>query len=86
MKRRNIAVAIAALAVAAAVAPPVSAASEPCEDLLQKLRTAKADAKLSEADQTKVDELEAKGIERCNADDDRRADEFFNEALKVLGK
>lgn len=62
------------------------AATTPCETVLQDLRDAVAKAKLSDADKAKVAELENKGIERCNADDDKRADDFFAEAMKVIGK
>ena len=54
--------------------------------MLKDVRAAKATAKLNEADKAQVDQLEAKGVERCNADDDKRADEFFAQALKLLGK
>lgn len=80
----------AALALAAVVvASPLSsafAASTPCETTLKNLRAAEATAKLGDADKNKVSELETKGIERCNADDDKRANEFFDQALKVVGK
>ena len=33
-----------------------------------------------------VAELQTKGTERCNADDDKRADAFFADALKLAGK
>jgi hypothetical protein len=62
------------------------AANVPCEELLKQLRAAEASGKPSDADKAKIADLEAKGIERCNADDDKRADEFFNQALKLLGK
>ncbi|KUM24864.1 hypothetical protein AU467_28795 [Mesorhizobium loti] len=79
-----------ALALAAtAAANPLSSASAaptPCETVLKDLRAAEATAKLSDADKNKVSELETKGIERCNADDDKRADDFFAQAMKVLGK
>ncbi|MFJ7355653.1 hypothetical protein ACIQWS_15940 [Phyllobacterium sp. NPDC097923] len=69
------------------VAPQSFAAGPaPCEDMLKDVRAAKATAKLNEADKAQVDQLEAKGVERCNADDDKRADEFFAQALKLLGK
>ncbi|MGF7163289.1 hypothetical protein FHS85_004952 [Rhodoligotrophos appendicifer] len=58
----------------------------PCETMLRQLRTGKADARISDADMTKVVVIENKGIERCNADDDKRADDFFAQALKILGK
>ncbi|NLS01576.1 hypothetical protein HGP17_32480 [Rhizobium sp. P38BS-XIX] len=62
------------------------AANVPCEELLKQLRAAEAAGKPSTGDKVKIADLEAKGIERCNADDDKRADEFFTEALKILGK
>ena len=58
----------------------------PCEDMLKNLREAVKTAKLSEADSKKVADLEDKGIERCNADDDKRADALFAEAMKIMGK
>lgn len=63
-----------------------AAAAAPCEDVLKQLRDAMATAKLSDAQLQQVKDLEAKGIERCNADDDKRADNFFSEALKIMGK
>ena len=62
------------------------AAPTPCEDALKALRAAEATAKLNAADKAKVSDFETKGIERCNADDDKRADDFFTQAMKVLGK
>lgn len=58
----------------------------PCEDMLKDVRAAKATANLNEADKAAVAQFEAKGVERCNADDDKRADEFFAQALKLMGK
>lgn len=80
---------ILALALGAiAAASPVSAfaAATPCENTLKDLRAAEASAKVSDADRKKVSDLEAKGIERCNADDDKRANDFFAQAMKLLGK
>jgi hypothetical protein len=62
------------------------AATVPCETLLQQLRDAEKTATLSEADKAAAAELKDKGIERCNADDDKRADEFFADALKIVTK
>ncbi|AYG69725.1 MULTISPECIES: hypothetical protein [unclassified Rhizobium] len=62
------------------------AASVPCEEMLKQLRAVEASTKPSDADKAKISDLEAKGIERCNADDDKRADEFFTQAMKILGK
>jgi hypothetical protein len=64
----------------------VLAATTPCESVLKDLRAAAAKAKLSDVDKAKVADLENKGIERCNADDDKRADDFFAQAMKVVGK
>ena len=58
----------------------------PCEDMLSTLRDAAKGVKPSDAEAAKLKELEDKGIERCNADDDQRADDFFTQALKLLGK
>lgn len=63
-----------------------NAATVPCEDMLRQLRDAEKTATLGEADKAKVGELESKGIERCNADDDKRADKFFEDALKIVAK
>ena len=59
----------------------------PCEDMLAKYRTAQS-AKAAGLDATtaaKVSALEAKGLERCNADDDKRADDFFGQAIQLMG-
>jgi hypothetical protein len=76
---------IAAVAFAGA-ASTAHAADVPCEDALKELRTAMETAKLNDADMKAAKDLEAKGVERCNADDDKRADVFFADAMKMLGK
>jgi uncharacterized membrane protein len=82
MNRFALAFAFAATAITtSALAAPV-----PCETALKDLRAAEAKATLNDADKNKVSELETKGIERCNADDDKRADDFFAQAMKILGK
>jgi hypothetical protein len=75
----------AVIAVLAATAPAM-AEEVPCEKMLADLRSALESAKPSDADAVKIKELEDKGIERCNADDDARADQFFAQAMKMLGK
>jgi hypothetical protein len=57
----------------------------PCEVTLQKLRDITASVAPASADQAKFDTLKNKGIERCNADDDQRANGFFMEALALVG-
>ena len=74
------------LAAASALAVPARAAPAPCEDMLGQLRAALATATPNDADKAAIADLQAKGIERCNADDDKRADDFFAQALKILGK
>jgi hypothetical protein len=54
----------------------------PCEVALKTLRDA-ADGKVP-TDQAKYDALMNKGLERCNADDDKRADGFFSDAFALL--
>ena len=63
-----------------------SAQAVPCEDMLKDLRAAVSVAKLGDVDASKVKALQDKGIERCNADDDKRADDFFGQAMKIVGK
>ncbi|MBZ9989710.1 hypothetical protein LB572_21665 [Mesorhizobium sp. BH1-1-5] len=77
-----------AFAATAIIVPLASAvaAPTPCETALKDLRAAEAKATPNDADKNKVSELETKGIERCNADDDKRADDFFAKAMKILGK
>lgn len=58
----------------------------PCEDALGQLRALEATAKPNAADKAQAEALKAKGIERCNADDDKRADEFFAQATQLLSK
>ena len=62
------------------------AATVPCEEVLKDMRAAKASAKLSAGDLAKVNDLEAKAVERCNADDDVRSDKFSTEAMAILKK
>lgn len=64
----------------------LAAAGEPvpCETMLEQLRGDKGAEKLSKSDQAKFTALVEKGMERCNADDDTRADQFFAQALKLI--
>ena len=56
----------------------------PCEVMLDQLRTALKDTAIPDADRTTVTALQAKATERCNADDDTRADAFSAQALAAL--
>lgn len=56
----------------------------PCEVMLSALSDGLATATLSEADMTAVTGFQTKALERCNADDDARADGFSAQALAIL--
>ena len=78
----SILLAIGVLPTAAcAAATPV-----PCEKMLGDVKAALQAAKLGDPDRAKVADLESKGIERCKADNDAHADEFFTQALALIGK
>ena len=72
----------------ASVLPSVAfaAGAVPCEQVLNDVKAALKTAKLKDADKAKFTDLENKGIERCKADDDARADAFFAQALGIIGK
>ncbi|KQV28576.1 hypothetical protein ASC97_07935 [Rhizobium sp. Root1203] len=74
------------LALVFFAAPFQAHATVPCEDALKQMRAAKVSATLSDADMKKVNELEVKAVERCNADDDARADKFLGDAMTIMGK
>jgi len=61
-------------------------AAVPCENMLKDMRATKTGATLNDADKAKVEDLETKAVERCNADDDARSDAFLAEAMKLMGK
>ena len=77
---------VLAITLVAILSTPVLAATIPCEKALSDLRDAIKTAKLGDAGKAKIDDLVNKGIERCNADDDKRADDFFAGAMTLLGK
>jgi hypothetical protein len=80
-----VAVLNAALAIAA-ISGPAAAAAVPCEDMLKQMRDAKKSTQIADADMKKVNDLETRAVERCNADDDARSDKFLAEAMKIMGK
>ncbi|MGY5802045.1 hypothetical protein [Rhizobium hainanense] len=89
MTKRNAIRLLNALLFSCAVTLPVAghaAAARPCEDVLKEMRTAKGSANLTADVKTKVDALEAKAVERCNADDDKRANAFLQQAMALMGK
>jgi len=76
----------AAIAFGVLLIAPAAYAKVPCEETLKDVRTARDAATLADADATKVDDLINKGIERCNADDDNRSNDFFAQAMTAMGK
>ncbi|WP_281969052.1 hypothetical protein [Roseovarius nanhaiticus] len=58
----------------------------PCEVMLDNFKTARASATVAAADQATIDTLQARGTERCNADDDTRAGEFFAQGIALMRK
>jgi hypothetical protein len=87
MKKRFAASVILTMSALAAFSTTASAATAvPCEDILKTLNDAMVTAKLNDADTKAVADLKAKGEERCAAEDDRRADGFFNDALAIINK
>lgn len=58
--------------------------SLPCEGMVQSLRSALPGVAPSASDKAKLSDLQAKALERCNADDDQHANAFFPAALALL--
>ena len=58
----------------------------PCEEMLKVVTAAMASSTLAGADQASAADFQAKATERCNADDDQRADAFSAQALALLTK
>ncbi len=58
----------------------------PCEEMLKTFRKALGAATLSDADRATAATFEAKGTERCNADDDARADDFLAQGIARIKK
>lgn len=58
----------------------------PCEAMLETLRSHLAGATLSDADRQAAVSLQSKGTERCNADDDARADAFFAQGIALTAQ
>ena len=69
-----------------AAGPALAARPASCEEMLQKVKDAVASASVAADVKAQVSALQDKGIERCKADDDARADKFFGDALMLMGK
>lgn len=77
---------LATVSFANFVAPATADTAVQCEDKLKTLEETLKTTKPSAADLVAINELKAKAEERCVAEDDRRADGFIEEALKLLAK
>lgn len=56
----------------------------PCETMLDTFRTTRAAATIPDANVATIDDLQARGTERCNADDDARADDFLAQGIALM--
>lgn len=78
---------ISAIAGATAMASFSAAFAAPsCEDNLKTMEDSLKKAKLSDADMKAVADLKTKATERCVAEDDRRAEGFIADAMKIITK
>ena len=78
---------VTALASTTAMAGFSSAFAAPtCEDNLKKMEDTMKTKKLSDADMKSVMDLKAKASERCTAEDDKRAEGFIADAMKIITK
>jgi hypothetical protein len=77
-----------ALAAFGLISAPYTAFADaiPCETMLQELRSVQRSTSMDDPKRIAVLELIMKGLERCTADDDRAADQFFSQALKLMQK
>jgi len=55
-----------------------------CEAMLNAVRDGIGAGRAGAADRSKITDLQSRATERCNADDDRRADAFSAEALALM--
>ncbi|MDG1376221.1 MAG: hypothetical protein P8P56_04210 [Yoonia sp.] len=74
----------AATTVSGVVTTDANGRTLPCEVMLETFRTTLVGATLTDANRTAVDELGTKGTERCNADDDTRAADFFAQGIALM--
>lgn len=58
--------------------------SLPCEVLLKQVAAGLASTTIAAADKATATDFQTKALERCNADDDARADAFSAQALALL--
>lgn len=76
----------AVASVAGIVTTDANGRALPCEVMLKDVAAQLTTAKLTPDVLTKVTDFQTKALERCNADDDARADGFSAQALALLAK
>lgn len=86
MKKMIIATAFVTLTSLTGFASLANAGSVTCEENLKKLSDTMATKKLSPADLKTVNDIVAKATERCVAEDDKRAEGFIADAMKIVTK
>jgi hypothetical protein len=72
--------------VAGIVTTDANGRALPCEVMLETFRSKLTAARLSDEQHKEVVALQAKGTERCNADDDKRAGDFFAQGLALMNQ
>ena len=77
---------VAAILVSGIIVTDANGRALPCEVILKSVADGLTTAKLSDADRTAAVDFQTKALERCNADDDQRADEFSAQALALVSK
>ena len=77
---------VAAVLVAGIAVTDANGRALPCEVMLKSVTDGLATAKLAGADLASAVDFQVKATERCNADDDTRADEFSAQALALVAK
>ncbi len=77
---------VAATLVAGIVVTDENGRALPCEVLLKSVADGLAKGKATAADQAAATSFQTKALERCNADDDTRANEFSAQALALVSK
>ena len=77
---------VAAVFVSGIAVTDANGRALPCEVMLKSVTDGLATAKLSDADRASAVDFQTKATERCNADDDQRADGFSAQALALVSK
>jgi len=77
---------VAATLVSGIAVTDASGRALPCEIMLKSLKSGLATSPKADADKGRATDFLAKATERCNADDDQRADAFSAQGLAIITK